>query len=306
MEKEIIEEIYRVVDEYFTEPELNKLIKVFVEEKNVERSTWSSITRSVHGMLGGDSPAIHRAAALTEVVMLALDMIDDLQDQDNWSKPWMSCPQAYTLNGILGFLITFMGELSTFNTGDSSQPALPAKEISRLLARAVHGQQLDINGSIQTEQDYILMVQQKSGSLIQLACYMGYALIEHLDQEQIDRLNELSYCIGIIAQIGNDVNDLQRYDVKNDLLQKKRTLPILFLLEDSPKEFPILTEYYEGRVSKEDFLLKKLDCLAYVKASGCLEYSQIIQALYKERAEKLLETIPDSLWKDQFVAVTIG
>lgn len=306
MEQAVLDEMYIIADEYFTEPDLNELLKTFIREKSIERSIWGDMTRSVHYMLGGTSPQIVRAAAMTEMVVLALDIIDDLQDQDNFTKPWMNTPPGFTLNAVLAFLFAFAGELSIVAGRQSGNTASILKEIGHILATAVNGQQRDINGTILTEQDYVTVVQQKSGSLIRFACFMGIALIEQPEQSEMERFNDLSDCIGLIAQIRNDVNDLLRYDVKNDLLHKKRTLPILFLLVDSHEEFPILTQYYEGEVSQEDFLLKKLECLEYVRGSGCLEYSQIIQALYKERAEKLLEGVAASVWKDRFVEITIG
>jgi competence protein ComQ len=306
MERDVLQEMHRVVEEYCAEPGLRELLTSFVQDKYEEKSTWSDITRSVHGMLGGTSPHITRAAALTEIVLLTLDIIDDLQDQDNMTKPWMNSPQPYTLNAILALMVAFIGEISgCLRSGSGGSPS-PLKEMSQMLAAAVDGQQRDINGSIQTEQDYITMVQQKSGSLIRFAVYMGYSLVEDLDPEVARQLDEAAYGIGIIAQIGNDLNDLLRYDVKNDLLHKKRTLPILFLLVDSHEEFPALTQYYEGTLSREEFLLKKLECLDYVRGSGCIEYSRVIQALYKERVETLLAAVPDSDWKARFVGVTVG
>jgi len=301
MNPDVIREMRRMVDDHFQSEDLKGLLHAFIEDKSAENSLWSSITLSTHYMLGGSSPCIESAAALTELVILALDIVDDLQDQDNVSKPWMKCPQAYTLNAVLSLhaiLLTELGRIGLSRlTGD----------MGRLLVQTIEGQQMDVSQSVVSEADYIAMVRQKSGSLMRLACCMGYSLIDDLDRETVDRMNDLAECIGIMAQIANDVNDVLRYDVKNDLLLKKRTLPILFMLVDSKDEFPPIGQYYEGLISADEFLRHKQACMAYIRDSGCIEYSQVIRTLYADKAEELLQSVPAvSPWRERFKEITFG
>lgn len=294
-------EMERVVDGIFGNGDVKELLHAFMRDKAGEQSRWSSLTLHAHYMLGGNSPHIERAAALTELIILALDIVDDLQDQDNMDKPWMKCPLAYSLNAVLALLAAMTHELGTIGSARLSG------EIGRLLARAIEGQQMDVSQSVHSEADYVTMVQMKSGSLIRLACCMGYALIDGLEQETIDRMNDLADCIGMIAQIANDVNDLQRYDVKNDLLQKKRTLPILFLLVDSEAEFPAIPRFYAGEMTADEFLKVKKECLQYIQESGCIEYSEVIRTLYAEKAEQLFDALPAvSPWKEKFKEIAFG
>jgi competence protein ComQ len=306
MERYIVEEMDKIVDEYVYTNDLNALMKMFIQEKASETSIWSGITEYSHRMLGGSSPLIGRAAALTELIILALDIADDLQDQDNADKPWMTCLPEFTLNALLAFQTAFTG-----GTGKLQQvsgfPSNFTEEVSRALAGAVNGQQKDLNRSIVTEEDYIAMVREKSGSLIRLACYMGYAFAANCSEETIGQMNELAGCIGIMAQIQNDLKDVMRFDLKNDLLQKKRTLPILYLLSHGDEEFPVLKLYYEGRISPEQFVKHKLECLQYVSDSGCIDYCKIVQSLYFNKAEELFERLPAvSPWKESFKEITFA
>lgn len=294
-------EMLRMVDNLFEDGQIRHYLRTFVEEKATENPIWSEITLHVHYMMGGTSQWVGRAAALTEMLLLALDIVDDLQDRDNTAKPWMNAPEADVLNAVLGMFAVMMAELARI--GLASLQA----DVGRLLAQTVEGQQQDVNQSVRTEADYIDMVRQKSGSLTKLAFVMGYGLVDDLAPETIERLDDLAECIGMMAQIANDMNDVRRYDIKNDLLLKKRTLPILFMLEDSRDEFPAIEDYYEGRITAEAFLQQKTACLAYIEESGCLEYCRVIRQLYADEAERLLASLPaDPSWKEKFRALAFG
>jgi competence protein ComQ len=307
LRREVLGEMNSIVDNYFLETDLNAILKQFIAEKAGENTKWSDITAYTHWMLGGDSLQIDRSSALTEWVVLASDIIDDLQDQDDTSKPWMTCPREYALNAVLSLLIAFIGELGELHANNPQVSSSLMIQISQLLASSIIGQQKDLNLSVRTDADYIRMVEQKSGSLLRFACLMGYSLIPNLSNELIAQMDALANHIGIIAQLDNDIRDVLRYDVKKDLLQKKRTLPILFLLKDSPEEFPPLAQYYQGEISEQEFLLRKQDCIQYIEDSGCIEYSRIVQSLFTEKAEEIYTTIPAvKQWKEKFKEITFG
>lgn len=296
------QEMLQLVEEYFQEEDLVKMLQAFIVEKAEEGGVWSSLTRSTHYMLGGSSIEIDRAAALTEIFVLLSDIVDDLQDRDNFQKVWMRYPEAEVLSAVLALHAIVIAELPKLGIAPRWWT-----ETGKLLARAIDGQHWDVKKGVHSEEAYIAMVTQKSGSLIRLALMMGYALVDDLKQEVIDRLNELADCIGIAAQLTNDIRDVTRWDEKSDLLMKKRTLPILFMLQDSPEEFPVLAQYYEGEVSTEQFLAMKADCLQFIGDSGCIEYSQVIRGLCADKAQELLEAIPGiSPWKERFEELAVG
>lgn len=291
MDPRVLEECHAILDRYVTEPELRSLLGTFIGEKQTEGTLWSKITIQTHFMLGGDSPDIYRHAALTELVMLAYDIVDDLQDRDNPAKPWMTCPTEYTLNGVLAFLVACIGELSPSAAPDAA----------RFLALSVNGQQADLSGNVHSEQDYLEMVALKSGALIRFACMMGYSLVPGLMAEEIRRLDELAAIIGIIAQLSNDIRDITLIGAKSDLLLRKRTLPILFLLEHAAEDCTPLADYYSGRISRDEFVEHHAAILDFITHSGCLEYSRVIQALHIDQAEDLYSRLNAvSPWKEAF------
>src|SRR5690554_4930487 len=104
--------MYDIVNQYVYHDQLNTLVKTYIDNKKQDHGVWSDMTLSIHRMLGGTSPDIHLLAATTEFIILASDIIDDLQDQDHINKPWMRDPQAYTLNAVVAMLVSFFGQLS--------------------------------------------------------------------------------------------------------------------------------------------------------------------------------------------------
>jgi competence protein ComQ len=305
LQANIAAEMNRIVDEYVEVTAFSALLKSFIAVKAAENTRWSDITLYVHYMFAGNSPNIDRLAALTEMMILALDIMDDLQDQDHTDMPWMTSPQGHALNAVVALLMTVIGEAARLEgvRGEGIPPFV--HEVSRILMKALDGQYRDLGDSIVTEADYMVMIQEKSGSLIRLACYMGYGSSSILTKD-IETMNELAYCIGAIAQIENDIKDVLGFDLKNDLLQKKRTLPILFLLFEPDEDFPIIQQFYAGKLTQQQFLTRKKECIQYIIDSGCIEYAKVIQQLLINKAECLLNSVEGiSPWKEKFADVTL-
>ncbi|MBU5445361.1 polyprenyl synthetase family protein [Paenibacillus sp. MSJ-34] len=303
MRPEVMQTMIDMVDKYVRIEEFNKLLKECVYEKGSEQTGWGEITRYAHLMLGGSSPHLDRTAAITEMIMLAADIADDLQDQDNKDKLWMQYRQEYVINGVLALLMGAVAESAELTNGKGG-PVTLTREISRILLESLNGQFADLEQNVTTEQQYIAMVYQKSGSLIHLACYMGYAELG-LDSKAAGTMKEIAYYSGIIAQLENDLKDLLRFDMKNDILRKKRTLPILYLLS-AEESFPYMKQYYEGKLTQSDLLAKKQECIDYINDSGCMEYSKIIQTLHRQKAAELLESLTTvSPWREKFQQVTL-
>lgn len=301
MEQGIKQHMVRMVDDYIYIEDLNAYLKAFIADKKQEPGSWSEITVVTHYMLGGQSVHIDRMAAVTECVMLALDIVDDLQDQDHGTKPWMQCPQPVALNAILALLMGAIGELGQLELN----PRLLAK-ISTMITRSVNGQHKDVTNAVSSVDDYLLMTQEKSGSLFRFACLMGYASLD-CTAETIEQLHDLADCLGLIHQIENDMKDLLRLDLKNDLLSKKRTLPALYLLSVDDDAFRLFKDYYAGRITVDFLLTQKQQLIHMIHASGCIEYTKVVQSVCLQKAEELYEQLQAaSPWKETFKEITFG
>lgn len=301
MKQNVKEHMIRLVDDYIEVKALNELLKSFIADKDKENGAWAKVTLCTHYMLGGDSPMIDRYAAIAELANLILDIVDDLQDQDQEDKPWMKCSQAEALNAVLALLMGFVGEL-----GQLQVKSEWLVEVTKIIARSINGQHKDVVNAAETIDQYLEMTQEKSGSLFRLACFMGYMMVDP-PRETIEQLHELADCIGLIHQIQNDMRDIVRIDVKNDLYAKKRTLPILYLLSVEDEAFTPLKEYYAGKITSDVLMHEKEALIQMIHDSGCLEYGRVVQSVCVQKAEEIYEKLQAiSPWKERFREVTYG
>jgi competence protein ComQ len=295
MEQNVLKMMLRIVDDHIRVDDLNRLLHGCIRDKAEGNGIWADLTAQPHRMYGGSLPELERLAADTELLMLGLDVMDDLQDQDNRDKIWMQASHAVALNAVMALLMAALSDIAAFEaryvrrTGRAGENGSIAAKASRFVTAAINGQQRDITNAVETEEDYVRMVDEKSGSLIRLACYLGYSFAAELPASEQERWEELAGLIGFMAQLHNDMRDVQRWDVKNDLIFKRKTLPVLYLLSYSEEDFPPLLQYYDGQLTKDQFLKHKRECISFIHHSGCLEYSRAVMLVHLERAGQVLD-----------------
>jgi competence protein ComQ len=293
--------IAQMMDDYMFDEDLKTLLKACMSDSETASLSWSKITLCTHAMLGGRSPDIYRRAAVTELVVLILDIVDDLQDQDSDTKPWMRVDTASALNAVLALLMGMVGELGRMNAS-----GVMLVEISKIIARSINGQHKDVTNAVASVDEYLWMTQEKSGSLFRLACFMGYSDTGCTEQT-VEQLHQMADCVGLLHQIQNDVRDLVRYDEKSDLMAKKRTLPILYILSIEDDAFSPVKAYYEGAVTS-DFMVDHQDKVKeLIQDSGCLEYARIVQSVCTQKADEIFSELHAlEPWKEEFRTLTLG
>jgi competence protein ComQ len=299
--KNVKQQIINIIDCAFYERDLNQLVHQFIEDKINESSRWSDLTLTTHFMLGGNSPLIYEAAAVAELVMLSLDILDDIQDQDNFEKPWMKCPQENALNIMVGLLMTALSTVGQWRNRGLNVPHLMSEKITETILKAINGQHKDLNDLVNTEEEYMNMIEEKSASLVQMVCMLGMFLLDQVGSEIESKMMEMSRYVGLAAQIGNDGRDITRWDKKNDLLKKKKTLPVLFALAECEGDCNLFKKLYIGDLQFDQINEFKFNIIQFIKKSGALEYSKTMQRIYLKKAKVLLDTIPTiSHWNEQF------
>ncbi|MCR8643557.1 polyprenyl synthetase family protein [Paenibacillus sp. N1-5-1-14] len=280
--------MHAAVERYFTVNELRCLATEFISFKITETTVFSELTRLHYAMFGGASPEIEQAAAAVDMMILALDIYDDVQDQDNDTVPWAHIPPAIALNVAIG-----MQALSIAMLQDCAFPAQARERavyyLNLGILKAVNGQQVDLQDQVTTEEDCIAMIRGKSGALAACACLVGTALAT--DQHH-DLVAEYGSGLGIVAQMRNDMKGITRWDVRNDLLQRKKTLPILYVLEQDHELAQLIREYYEHQREKEDIYTYKVEILDLVHASGAMDYAEVLVRLQQFEARAIIDNLP--------------
>jgi len=298
-EQLVREAISQIINTHIYHGQLNELIHQFITYKKAETSIWPKLTLYTHHMLSGTSSHIHHAAAQTELIILSLDILDDLQDQDNTDPPWMSCDHHIAMNAATALLTAAIA-------GNMKAPAL-SPAMLKLITAAHNGQHRDIGNEVADEEQYLQLVSEKSSSLIKLAILMGCLDRDSVYKNQLELLSIMAANIGIAAQLENDIKNITRIDYRNDLVQRKITLSTLFLLEQGDTYLPILRDYYNGSYELQQFLTYKLEILDFIEKSGVIEYTNAVQMLYAQQASDQLNQLQsaDPYWKNQFEQLAI-
>lgn len=269
----------------------------WVSYKKGEGFAFSKLTRLHYEMFGGTNvEGMNKICAAVELLMLALDIWDDLQDGDGKEQPWNQIPFAQAMNLATGFFVLSekMLEESPF---EEEKKAAARTILQSQILRAVSGQHVDLTNDIRTEEQYIAMCKRKSGSLTACASLIGIALA---GQEKPQEVKEYSENIGVAAQIGNDLRGILRWDRSNDLLQKKYTLPVIYLLNQKEPEARWLQDYYEGRKEQAFLFERKRELAAWIERSAALTCAKVMKRLYQLQAMDTIDRLPvDQVWKER-------
>ncbi|TCZ76366.1 polyprenyl synthetase [Paenibacillus albiflavus] len=286
------------INQYFIQSHLRALATSFLEYKLTESFIFSDLTRLHYQMLGGTSQEIEKAGAAVELMVLALDIYDDLQDRDNLDVPWSQVDPAQALNVAIGLQSLSIATLDDCAFSNSSRTRA-MRYLNHGILRSVNGQHTDLLNYVNEEEDCLHMIRNKSGSLIACACLIGATLVTDEHHELIAQYGQ---SIGTIGQIRNDIKGISRWDLRNDLLNRKRTLPILYFLDHDHPIMQIVRDYYEGYASQTDLLSIKNQIIDLIESSGSKQYAEVILRTLQYEAKELIEKLPiEQEWKQKIV-----
>lgn len=297
--EKIREELTQSVRQHFIVHHLHEQAKLFLDEKLKESLLFGKMTVLHYRMFGGEGDRIYQAAAAVEMMILGLDIIDDLQDQDNIGMAWSKVSPAIALNIAIGFLTMSQHTLLS-SPFPQEHKLLAAQRMNAQILTAINGQTIDLLNDVNTEEDYIQMISQKSAALLVAACMTGTVLASGQEVEQVA---EYALELGIAAQMKNDIRDLLNWEHKNDFLNRKRTLPTLFLLQSLTEEDFWVADYFEGRLQYEDVQDRKHELEQLVERSGASLYSSVkMRVHYYQYLERIDAMSLDPIWKEQMLA----
>jgi competence protein ComQ len=288
----------QLINDYFQVKELKNYMLDFITFKMEGRFPFGQLAILHYEMFGGQSKDIFQAAAAVEFMILSLDIFDDLQDNDNFSVPWNKIDQAIAMNIATGLLMisTKAIEQTSFELG---RKAMANDYLNSCVLKAINGQHIDLVDEIESENDYIQMVKAKSGSLMASACLVGTVLANEKNHNPVKKYAEH---IGVIAQIKNDVNDICRWDEKNDLINKKKTLLTIYLLKNQQPQYQFIRDYFSGILLKEELIRDKAEIKELIKQSGALEYARVIMRANQLQAIDLIDSMGiEKEWKERML-----
>jgi competence protein ComQ len=287
MEKETVKmKMREIIEASFSVPSLKEAVLTLIEEQ-AKRShfLFGRLAGLHYQMFSENIKETERIAAAVELMMLAGDLLDDLVDQDSLETSWRQVPLATFLHIVIGLLLLGQKAIADLPIDDDKKAKAQFYVSSRLL-QSLNGQHMDLTYDIQTEADYLKMVKKKSGSLVAMACLAGTALAGAGRNTAI--IEKYANDIGIAAQIDNDMDALYRWDEKNDIKAKKKSLPILYML--ASKRDNLLKQYFiSNRIDYDELYAQKEKAIQQMEQEGAFYYAKAMSRIYKEKALQEIE-----------------
>lgn len=274
----IKDSINDIINEQITENDLKQRLLEYVDYHAIKGFPFGELLILHYNMFNGPkTEEIFNIAGAVELLILHSDILDDFEDGDFSAKPWYKEKQlALNAASALPFLC-----LRTILHSGFHNKMKCAEIITKFSLDSVHGQHKDLLNICKSEKDYIDMTLEKSGSLVALACLAGTVLASEKSPVEVETYAKI---IGLIGQLNNDLKDLDLKNEKNDLLNKKYSLPIIYLLNFKDEEISFIHDYYEGNLQKDEMVLKQKLVEKKLEDTGTVKYVEVIKKIYQNKA----------------------
>jgi octaprenyl-diphosphate synthase len=248
-------------------------------------------------MLGGQGEKkTFSAAALVELLHTATLVHDDVVDDANERRGFFSVNALWKnkVAVLVGDYLLSRSLLTSIEQNDYASLAVIARAVKAMsegeLLQLEKSRTLDI-----TEEVYMEVIRQKTGSLIAACCEA--AAISVGRQDLAERMRLFGEKIGLAFQIKDDIFDYGNDEqigkpTGNDIRERKVTMPLIYALNTADKEtkrelVTIIRKYNEDKN-------KVRRAVKIVIESGGIAYAYKKMMALKDEALDLLKDIPDS------------
>ncbi|SFQ26353.1 polyprenyl synthetase family protein [Salibacterium halotolerans] len=288
-----------MVSMHLNDDDLKEKADHFIMYKVKEGFLFSELTQLHYHIDNGEkSLGMFHVSAAVEFLMLALDILDDLQDQDDTEKPWSVFPSSTSMNLSTGFLTLSMLVLKQAPYEENLK-SCAFQYLYQQVLQAVKGQHQDLKHLYHTEDNFLQMIKHKSGSLMACSTLIG-AVFRRTTQDELAVIQDYSENLGVTAQLANDMHGLLRMDTKNDLLQKQWTLPIMLLSKESGEQARWIQNYYEGKVDQAFMAEREESLFQWIHQSPVILYVQVLKRVYQRKTiDKMKELQVSQEWKNR-------
>jgi octaprenyl-diphosphate synthase len=248
---------------------------------------------------GAVNERTYRGASVIELIHTASLVHDDVVD-DSFKRRGFFSVNALWKNKIavlVGDFLLARGMLLSVDHGDFDLLriiSVAMREISEgELLQIEKARRLDI-----TEAVYFEIIRQKTATLIAACCSLGAASVCP-DSEHVETFRKFGELCGMAFQIKDDLFDYGDEAIGKptgiDIKEQKMTLPLIYALNKAPKKE---RNWLINSVKSHNKDKKRVkEVIAYVKASGGLDYAIAQMHIFKAQALDILNAYPDSDYK---------
>ena len=202
-----------------------------------------SLLLLAHEALGGEPEGALRAAIAVELAHNFSLVHDDIQDRDEerHGRPtvWQVAGEAQAIN--VGDALRELSALALISLQEGFPPetVLQASQVlNRAVLEMIEGQYLDLSFEDRldiTAQDYLGMIERKTGALLGAALEIG-ALLAGTDGQIVRSCESCGRKLGCCFQIRDDLLGIWGDQIQtgkstaSDILRRKKSLPIVYAL----------------------------------------------------------------------------
>lgn len=192
---------------------------------------WARIVATCCVAAGGTWTQAIPVAAAVELHMIALDVLDDVEDNEA-SPLHTELGVARSLNVSTGLLM--LAQYAIHQLCDSEGAASLLVNAS---LQACSGQDNDlatVAHQARSLEDALVVAATKSAPLVAVACQLG-AHVAGADESLQDQYAAFGTQVGLVAQLANDLHALfPTADGKTDIALRKPTLPLVYAAVHNP------------------------------------------------------------------------
>lgn len=253
------------------------------------------------GLCGGINETTHRAATLIELLHTATLVHDDVVDDSNERRGFFSINALWKnkIAVLVGDYLLSKGLLLSVKYKDYNFLEIVSEAVRVMsegeLLQIEKARKLDISEDI-----YYEIIRQKTASLIASCCASGAASAGS-SPDVVKKMHEFGELIGMAFQIKDDLFDYGPDGVIGkptgiDIKESKMTLPLIYSLMKADRSTKRRIVNIIKNHNTEDKRVKEV--ISFVKESGGMEYATAKMQEYQVRAFVVLDTFPDSIFKN--------
>ena len=239
----------------------------------------------------------YRAASLIELLHTATLVHDDVVDDSNERRGFFSV-NAIWKNKIAVLVGDYLLSQGLLMSVDNNEFEL-LKIMSTAIKEMSEGELLQIEKSRLldiTEEVYFDVIQKKTASLIASCCAAGAASVQN-DKDTIAKLKKFGELVGLAFQIKDDIFDYGDSEkigkpTGNDIREQKMTLPLIYVINNSPKEISRELINIVKNHNEEKKYVKK--AIKIVVESGGIKYAQKRMIEIQQEAIAILNDFDDN------------
>ena len=273
---------------------LDKIMYYIVQRKGKQmRPMLEFLTAQLHGEINKNT---HLAASMIELLHTATLVHDDIVDDADKRRGFFSVSALWKnkIAVLVGDYLLSKGLLLALENNQFYQLKLLSRSVKMViegeLLQQEKARRLDIK-----EEVYYDIINRKTASLLAASCAVGASTTTE-DSKLIERMELFGEKIGMAFQIKDDLFDFGDKDIGKpvgiDIKEKKMTLPLIYALQNANISD---RKKYIRYVSKSEKNKKYVtEVVAFVKASGGLEYATQKMFEFQQEAFDILDEFPNS------------